>query len=70
MCDQTLWQKKVQSKTYKVLVKNGDDMRQDQIVLSLIEIFNIQLKKIGFDLHFTKLKCLACSKDDGMMEIA
>ena len=53
---------------YSVMFKNGDDTRQDQLILQLIELFDQILRKININLPFTAFKCLACSKDDGIME--
>lgn len=58
----------VKQEPYSVMFKNGDDTRQDQLILQLIDMFDKILRKININLPFTAFKCLACSKDDGIME--
>jgi len=50
------------------MFKNGDDTRQDQLILQLLSLFDQLLRQININLPFTCFKCLACSKDDGIME--
>lgn len=51
-----------------LIVKNGDDMRQDALVLQMIRLMDQMLKDVGHDFHFTAYKVLACSTNDGWME--
>jgi phosphatidylinositol 3-kinase len=53
---------------YSLVVKNGDDMRQDQLVLSLFTLMDRLWKDVTLDFQFTCYKVLACSKNDGVME--
>ncbi len=48
--------------------KNGDDVRQDQMVIQMINVIDNLLKRINVDLEFTAYKVLACSNDDGILE--
>lgn len=56
------------NKTYPIMYKNGDDVRQDQLVLQLIAYMDELLKQVNQDLKFTAYKTLAHSVDDGMLE--
>jgi phosphatidylinositol 3-kinase len=53
---------------YSVIFKSGDDVRQDQLVLQIIQLMDNLLKQINLDFKFTAYKVLAFSKDDGMLE--
>ena len=55
-------------KEYAAVFKNGDDMRQDQLVLQMISIMDKILKVVNYDFRFTCYKALACSNKDGIME--
>ena len=68
LMDQTFSHTQSVNKEVKFVVKNGDDLRQDQLVLQVISIIDVLLKKIHFDFRFTTYKCIACSPDDGLME--
>jgi phosphatidylinositol 3-kinase len=50
------------------MIKNGDDLRQDQFALQQIHVMDHLLKKAGMDLCFTIYKVVACTYEDGMME--
>ena len=55
--------------TMQGIYKNGDDIRQDQVVLQLFRVMDFLLKEKGeIDLKFTLYKVLATSNDDGFME--
>lgn len=54
--------------SYATVVKNGDDMRQDQLVLQMITLMDNLLKDVNLDFKFTAYRALACSKVDGIME--
>ena len=53
---------------YKVIFKNGDDLRQDQLIIQALNLINQVLKNINIDLKLSPYKVLACSKEDGFME--
>jgi len=53
---------------YNIMYKVGDDVRQDQLVLQMIDLMDFLLKKINYDFKFTVYKVLAFSPDDGMVE--
>jgi len=53
---------------YKVIFKNGDDLRQDQLILQIIALMNSLLKSINLDLKLTPYRALACGKEDGYLE--
>merc|ERR1712113_347103 len=52
----------------KVMVKEGDDLRQDQLVLQLIVLMDSILKKYGLDLQLTPYQVIALSTNDGIIE--
>ena len=51
-----------------VMFKYGDDLRQDQLILQMINYMDSLLKKIHLDYEFTTYKTLATSKTDGFVE--
>jgi len=53
---------------YNVMYKVGDDVRQDQLVLQMMDLMDALLKKINYDFKFTVYQVLAFSEDDGMVE--
>mmetsp|Transcript_14580 Transcript_14580/g.12381 ORF Transcript_14580/g.12381 Transcript_14580/m.12381 type:complete len:513 (+) Transcript_14580:982-2520(+) len=55
-------------KTYKVIFKNGDDLRQDQLILQIIALMDSLLKGINIDLKLTPYRALATGKEDGYLE--
>jgi hypothetical protein len=55
--------------TYRVILKTGDDMRQDQLVIQLIRLMDKQLKRVGLDLKLTPYSVLATSMNTGVMEM-
>lgn len=54
---------------YKVMFKNGDDMRQDQLIIQMIRLMDTQLKRVGLDLQLTPYRVLATSPSSGMLEL-
>ena len=56
--------------TYKVIVKTGDDLRQDQLVIMLIKLFDRILKRGALDLCLRPYPILAMSAVDqtGLVE--
>ena len=53
---------------YEFIFKIGDDLRQDQLVLQMINFMNSLLAKKYIFCEFTPYKALATSKDDGFLE--
>ena len=51
-----------------IMFKYGDDLRQDQLVLQMINYMDSLLKKIHLDYEFTIYRTLATSKSDGFVE--
>ena len=56
------------STTYKVIVKTGDDLRQDQLVIMLIKLFDRILKRGALDLCLKPYPIMAMSQDTGLVE--
>ncbi len=54
---------------YSIIYKNGDDLRQDQLVIQMFRLFDSLLKNINVDLCIQPYRVLACSKDDGYLEM-
>ncbi|KAF0683692.1 Aste57867_24254 [Aphanomyces stellatus] len=52
----------------KVMIKNGDDLRQDQLIMQLIILMDRLLKKVNLDLKLTPYRVLATSPTAGLME--
>merc|ERR1712217_597919 len=52
----------------KIMVKEGDDLRQDQLILQLIVLMDSILKKYGLDLQLTPYQVIALSTNDGIIE--
>lgn len=53
---------------YRIIFKDGDDLRQDQLVLQMIRVMDTELKKSGLDLKLTPYRVLATSPSTGMVE--
>lgn len=53
---------------YKVIFKNGDDLRQDQLILQIIALMDDLLKNVNIDMKLTPYKAMAWSKEDGVLE--
>ena len=51
-----------------MMFKYGDDLRQDQLILQMINYMDSLLKKVHLDYEFTTYKVLATSKSDGFVE--
>ena len=50
------------------MFKYGDDLRQDQLILQMINYMDSLLKNVHLDYEFTTYKVLATSKSDGFVE--
>ena len=53
---------------FRIMFKYGDDLRQDQLILQMINYMDSLLKKVHLDYEFTSYKVLATSKSDGFVE--
>lgn len=58
--------RKTDSRRY--MFKTGDDLRQDQLVIQFISLFDGLFKSYGLDLKLSPYKVLATSLDDGFIE--
>ena len=56
------------SKYSKFFFKCGDDLRQDQLILQIINFMDSLLKKMQLDYKFTIYKVLATSHNEGFVE--
>lgn len=54
--------------THKVLIKSGDDLRQDQLIMQMISLMDSLLKMVNLDLKLLTYGILALSQKDGIME--
>lgn len=57
-----------QSESRRYMFKTGDDLRQDQLIIQLISLFDGLFKSYGLDLKLTPYKVLATSTEDGFVE--
>ena len=53
---------------YQIIWKNGDDLRQDQLIMQMIHLMDNLLMEINLDLCLTPYPVLATGVDHGMME--
>lgn len=53
---------------YRVIVKNGDDLRQDQLVLQFVVLMDLLLKRVNLDLKLTCFRALATGANSGLIE--
>jgi phosphatidylinositol 3-kinase len=60
-------QSKLANKTYKVIVKTGDDLRQDQLVITLIKLMDRILKRGTLDLCLKPYPIIAMSQTTGLV---
>lgn len=54
---------------FPIIFKCGDDVRQDQLVIQIIELMDGLLKDNGLDLCLTPYRVIATSPNDGFMEV-
>ena len=52
----------------RLIVKNGDDVRQDQLMLQIIRVMDNCLKRVGLDLKLTSYGVLATAPQAGLLE--
>jgi phosphatidylinositol 3-kinase len=50
------------------MFKDGDDLRQDQLVLQMIGLMDRLFKLVNLDLNLTLYRVLPTSKEQGLME--
>eukprot|EP00040_Diaphanoeca_grandis_P008590 m.45750 g.45750 ORF g.45750 m.45750 type:complete len:858 (+) comp20050_c0_seq1:187-2760(+) len=55
-------------KDFAIIYKNGDDLRQDQLCLNIIQLIDRLLKNENLDLKLTVYGAMATSTDIGMVE--
>ena len=53
---------------YKIIWKNGDDIRQDQLIIQMIHLMDNLLKEVNLNLYLTPYPVLATGLDHGMLE--
>jgi phosphatidylinositol 3-kinase len=53
---------------YPVIFKNGDDLRQDQLVIQLFNLMDRLLRKENLDLRLSPYSVLATSATEGMIQ--
>lgn len=56
------------SVNYPVIFKNGDDLRQDQLVIQLFTLMDQLLQKENLDLKLTPYRVLATGPEDGLVQ--
>ncbi len=54
---------------YPMMVKIGDDVRQDELVLQLLRLMDVILKRENLDLCLTPYHCIATSPVGGLVEM-
>ena len=54
--------------SYKVIVKTGDDLRQDQLIIMMIQLMDGLLKRGALDLCLTPYSIIATSPTSGLVE--
>ena len=59
--------KTVQYETYVTIFKHGDDLRQDQLVLQVIQLMDRLLRQEKLDLRITPYKVLATGSTHGKL---
>ena len=57
--------KTVDYETYVTIFKHGDDLRQDQLVLQIIQLMDRLLRQENLDLKITPYKVLATGSTHG-----
>lgn len=53
---------------FKVIVKTGDDLRQDQLIIMLIQLMDGLLKRAALNLCLTPYSIIAMSQTSGLVE--
>ena len=57
-----------QLKSYRVLMKTGDDLRQDQLAMMMTKLMDRLLKRVSLDLCITPYSIIATSPSSGIVE--
>lgn len=57
-----------QPSLYSLIFKNGDDLRQDQLVLQMLMLIDKLLQEQGLDLKLTNYRALATGPNQGLVE--
>lgn len=55
--------------SFGIMLKMGDDLRQDQLVIQLISLMDDLLKRENLDLKLTYYRVLATKRDLGILEL-
>ncbi|OAF68894.1 hypothetical protein A3Q56_03353 [Intoshia linei] len=55
-------------KTYPLIFKSGDDLRQDQLILQIIALIDLLLLQVNLDCKLTPYKVLATDTEHGYVE--
>ena len=53
----------------KIIMKHGDDLRQDMLTLQMLKIMNNLWLQEGLDLHMIPYGCLATGFEEGLIEV-
>ncbi|EEC44349.1 predicted protein [Phaeodactylum tricornutum CCAP 1055/1] len=56
------------STSYQVIVKTGDDLRQDQLIIMMIQLMDGLLKRAALDLCLMPYSVIAISRSSGLLE--
>jgi len=56
------------TKPYRVIVKHGDDLRQDQVVLQFVLLMDLLLKRVNLDMRLTCYGALATGASSGVVQ--
>ena len=56
------------NKSYSLMYKVGDDLRQDQLVVQIIKLMDVLLKNDNVDLKLTPYKIVTTGPDEGAIE--
>ena len=51
--------------TARVIFKGGDDMRQDQLVVQMVNLIDRLWKRVNLDLRLTPFRVLSTSRNTG-----
>ncbi|XP_077989101.1 phosphatidylinositol 3-kinase catalytic subunit type 3-like [Glandiceps talaboti] len=60
--------KTVDNREYATLFKNGDDLRQDQLILQIVHLMDTLLRQENLDLKLTTYKAIATSPRHGFVQ--
>jgi len=53
---------------FRCMFKEGDDLRQDQLVIQLIELMDQMFREVGLDLSMTRYRVLSTGPKEGLVE--